>query len=113
MYSEEDVAQIEEIINMDIDQKVQEAKREANTHWFVVALVYAVAAEIALFLAGKNVSIDSLPDSREDATLEKVLDNSNIDNTFAQTGINPTIENNIPQEEPIIQANTQDIKFDL
>ncbi len=78
----------------------------------MTAIIYVLAAEIALFLAGKKVSIDSLPDSREDANLEKVLDNTNIDNTFVQTGINPTIDNNIPQEDTI-QDNTQDIKFDL
>lgn len=113
IYSEEDIADIEELLNIDVEKTMQEARTEANIHWFVVALVYVVGTEFALFLAGKKVSIDSLPDSREDATPEKVQESTNIDNTFVQSGINPTVENNLSQEESAIQDNTQDIKFDL
>ena len=113
IYSEEDIADIEELLNIDVEKTMQEARTEANIHWFVVALVYVVGTELALFLAGKKVSIDSLPDSREDATPEKALESTNTDNTFVQSGINPTVENNLSQEESAIQDNTQDIKFDL
>lgn len=110
--TEEDLANIEMALNLDIDAEIEKAKKEAQLHWFITAVLYAVAAEIALFLAGKKVSIDSLPDSREDATPEKVFESTELDNTLSESDINPTIEEKV-SEDSAIKEKTQDIKFDL
>lgn len=92
----------------ELQAEIDKQLTEARIHWIIVAAIYAGAAEIALFLAGKKVSIDSLPDSNEEIYKE----NMNVENSFVSNGFEQDFSNNV-SEENLVSNNTEDIKFDL
>ena len=82
-------------------------------YWLVIALSYVLGAEVALFFACKKVSIDSLPDSRDDEESENVVEKVAEVNNFTEDTIDLNTNSNVSPENGAVEENTPKIKFDL